>query len=377
MYMKRTALLSWLWAIALSIAAMTSVHAGSEVSSAVVQAGQKAVLKVNVNGAGENMVVFSSMRSTARVTTVSLIDPLGRRVWEKTPEQLGFVPRAQMREKDRGDSIGLPQVRDAVSGIWRIEVTAAAEADAGGVAMFVYEVLPRFGITMHVGAESAYAGEPVLITIRPTDYGVPRPGIGPISVAVRKADGTGFTSQVEAVESARTPEGVVITSEPGTYVAKVRMVEPGSYKFETRTRTVGRNGESSTSVTGAIAVAPRVAEVKLVGLHEQAPEGTGCVQRVFVDVDVRGVDGAQYALNVSLVGKDGRVVRAGKAFEMVGRSSRQSVPFDAKDLPTSEWPTKLLRVALLRTDLNALRVVDEQLDFSVNGAGKAARRACR
>lgn len=375
--MRLPRIVTWL-CCALAVVSAQVAAAASELSSAVVPAGQATVLKVRVQGIGENMVAFSTMRSTARLQSVALVDPTGRKVWVKTPEQLGLVPRQQVRDPDRGDSIVLPNLRDAAAGMWGIEVVPVADGRTAGTALFAYEVLPRFGLNMHVGAQTAYVGEPVLVTVRPTEYGTPRGGIGPLSVGVSKADGTGFTSQVEAIESAKTPEGVVITAESGTYLAKVQFSEPGTYKFLSRTRAIGRAGESMATAEGSIVVAPRVAQVRLVGLREDAPEGTGCVQRVFIDFDVSGVDGVRYALNASMSGHDGRTIRSNKGFEMTGQSSRQSVTFPAKDLPTSDWPTKLLRVALLKIDASGgIRVVDEQLDFSVRGAGAAARHACR
>ena len=346
------------------------------VRSMIVAPGRTSAVQFDVSGEPENTVIFSTLRSTATITAIALVDPSGRRVWQKSPAALGMVPRSQVRDRDRGDSINLPQIRDAASGVWRFEVESAPDSQNNATAVFSYAVHGRYTLTMHVGASSIYAGEPILVTVRPADYGIQMAGIGPITIAVQR-EGGGAAMQFEAIEGPRTPEGVQINNEPGTYIGIVKFEETGSYTFEARTRTIGKAGAKTNLAKGTVAVAQRVGAIKLVGLREQTPESTGCIEKVFIDFDIAGVDGERYALNLSMPGRDGRPIRSVNSFEMNGRFGRHSVALNAKELPLNEWPTKLLRVALLRVGSNEIRVVDEQLGLAVNGAGAAAKKACR
>lgn len=232
---------------------------------------------------------------------------------------------------------------------------------------------------MHVGAASAFAGEPVLVTLRPTDHGEQIAGIGPIRVAGMTAAGDGAVI-AEAKERAKTPEGISLSEEAGTYIATLRFARPGTYKLVARTSATGSSGVKESVASQTIVVGERAGEARVLKIREQVRPGRACVERIYVDFEVWALAAGRYALNLSFAGSNGKAIRLNKGFEVpAGKAAAvmQSVVVEGKDLELDKERASLLRLALLRVDAAEIRVVDEQLSVPLDGIEGVLSRTCR
>lgn len=86
------------------LAVTTVAQAGMTPSFRVakVAAGETTQVPIEIAGEAENTVSFSTLRTTAEVVSISLIDPSGQTIWRREHTALRVVPRAQTRDPERG-----------------------------------------------------------------------------------------------------------------------------------------------------------------------------------------------------------------------------------------------------------------------------------
>ena len=260
----------------------------------------------------ENLLGFSSLRSTVGIAMISLINPSKRVVWRKTPEELGITLRNLAHQPALGDSILLPSLRDAPLGRWALKIERSPRSTGAGQILFAYQVLPRFALTMSMRETRAAAGQPMMLVLRPTDYGAAVTGLGPIDVRVLDAQGARVAAPV-ALAGARSPTSIPISDEPGAYIARFSLPKAGDYRLEAQQRFSGRYGPLMAHTAMDVKVDVGNGALALSGVQfERSPTPPGavsCVSAVIFDFAVDVAAAGTYACNVGLVAQGSTAAR--------------------------------------------------------------------
>lgn len=303
----------------------------------------------------ENILSFSSMRSTASISMVSLIDPLQRVIWRKTPEELGIISRDVSSHPELGDAILLPELRDATPGRWHLSLERNLRSTGTVQILFSYRLLPRFQLSMTKLDASVAAGQPFLIELRPTDYGAPVVGLGKIELNVFDANGARVATY-EAQENARSPTGIRISTESGVYISRVSLAKAGDYRLAAQQNFRGLYGPLSASAamglkTGLSGGAVALSDVRFETRHGPPGKTTAtCINAVTFDFAVDVASAGIYVGNVALTaqGSTERRFVSASAQLPVG-SGRISVKANATTLLALGAPLmQLSQVGLIR-----------------------------
>lgn len=262
----------------------------------------------------ENLLGFSSLRSTVGIAMIRLINPSKQVVWRKTPEQLGITPRNLAHQPELGDSILLPSLHDAPLGRWALKIERSPRPTGAGQILFAYQILPRFALSMSMRETRAAAGQPMVLVLRPTDYGAAVTGLGPIDVRVLDAQGARVAAPV-ALAGARSPTGIPISDEPGAYIARFSLPKAGDYRLEAQQRFSGRYGPLLAQAAMDVKVDVGNGALALSGVQfERSPTPPGaaaasCVSAVIFDFAVDVAAAGTYACNVGLVAQGSTATR--------------------------------------------------------------------
>ena len=204
-----------------------------QLTAAMPAGGAPLTLGIEVHGEAENRLVFTSLRSTAKLAAISLFDPRDALVWRRTPAELGITTQADARQPDLGDAIVMPAVRNAAPGRWRLQLEPAPGAK--GQASVSYRVLPRFELNLsllnagELGKPIA-AGEPVLLVLRGQEYGAPLTSWEAVPLSLRDSQGVVLANPI-AQAGARTATGIMISDEPGALIARASLPAVGEYRI--------------------------------------------------------------------------------------------------------------------------------------------------
>lgn len=303
----------------------------------------------------ENLLIFSPLRSTTNISMVSLIDPLQREIWRKTPAELGIISRNVSSHPELGDTILLPELRDATPGRWRLRLERNPRPAEIGQVLFSYRLLPRFQLSMTTLSTSVAAGQPVLILLRPTDYGVPVVDMGKFDLTVFDVRGVRVATQT-VQENTRTPTGIPISTESGTYMTRFSLTKTGNYRLVAQQTFPGRSGPQIAQAILNLKVGAGGGTVALSDVRfETQPTASGatastCISAVIFDFAVDVATAGNYACNVALTTQGsttGRFVSASAALPI--GLGRISVKANAAILLTLGSPlTQLSQVGLIR-----------------------------
>lgn len=316
----------------------------------------------DVQAEPENRLVFATLRSTVALRSVALIDPTGRELWRLTAAELGRRPRQTMPQPERGDGYFPPQVRDASTGRWQLLVEREPSVRGVGRLELAYSVFPRYELHILPASQTAAAGQPVLITVRPRDYGAPITGLPGVVVQVVDVMGRIIT-RVSAVEQARSREGIVISSEPGTYLATLALPDPGRYRLEV-TQRLGKTAASARTATAEWVVGAAVGGLSLQAVRLDSGTGS-CARGLLLDFDVRVQQAGLYACNLSL--REGNAsARASASAELQAGGGRITVAVSAAKLAAVGLPWQRLHAAtLVQVADTGFRVAAELADVDL------------
>lgn len=337
--------------------------------------GAVAEVAFDVAGEAENRLVFATLRCTVPIQAISLRDPTGRVLWRRSAAELGFRPRDTMPRPELGDGYVLPQVRDAAAGRWHLRIERGPPTGSGGRLQLAYSVFPRFELDIVPARLRAAAGQPLLMNVRPRDYGTPVGGLGSIEVQVLDSQGR-TVARVAAAEGARSREGISLSSEPGDYVAQFSLPSAGAYRLQT-TRRLGTTAASARTAVAELVIDERAGALALTAVRLDA--GTsGCAKGLLLDFAVQANTPGLYACNLTLAGGNPALPRAGASAELAAGAGRITVAVSAAKLTRVGLPwTRMDRAVLLQLNATEFRVVAELTDVDLTGFNIDHAALCR
>ena len=181
-----------------------------------------------VVGADERRIVFGSLRSTAPLAKVELIDPTGRTVRSDTGAALKHMPAEQAVHPELGAVYFLPELRDAVPGTWRLRFVPAGKG-AGRIVGAV-SLRPRFELMLPLVESGWQAGTPTLIEVLASDNGEALANLGGIRVWIEDARGRRvFEGTAQA--NLRNARGILISDDPRNYLLLATVPAAGRYRM--------------------------------------------------------------------------------------------------------------------------------------------------
>lgn len=200
--------------------------------------------------AGGQRLVFSSLRSTARLKRIELIDPRGAVAWSGVDSKILLVRRQETRDPARGDVYLVGETADGAEGEWVLRLSP--DGDQKGVVSGLYTVRPRVELQiphLRFGEPDGVVGEPLLVMVMPMEMGKPISGLKGVSVRLAGPDGK--TVEVTAKDSVRTVLGVELPLPAGQYLAKFEGLAAGKYRATGRAIVNGATlaGEREVVVT--------------------------------------------------------------------------------------------------------------------------------
>lgn len=173
-------------------------------------------------------MVFSTIRSTAPLAKVELIDPAGRTVRSDAGATLKRMPAEQAVHPELGAVYFLPELRDAAPGIWRLRFVPAG-TDAGRIVGAV-SLRPRFELMLPMVESGWQAGTPTLIGVLASDNGEALANLGGIRVWIEDARGRRvFEGMARA--NLRNARGILISDDPRNYLLPATVPATGRYRI--------------------------------------------------------------------------------------------------------------------------------------------------
>lgn len=328
----------------------------------------------DVAGEAENRLVFATLRCTVPLQAISLLDPAGRVVWRRSAAELGLRLRATMPRPELGDGYFLPPVRDAATGRWRLRIERGLPAGGTGRLQLAYSVFARFELDIVPAQLRGAAGQPLLFSVRPRDYGVPLAGLPPIEVDVLDTQGR-RVARVPASEQARSREGILLSAEPGAYHAQLILPAPGRYRLQA-TQRLGTTAASTKTALAELTVDGRAGALALAAVRAD-PGPRGCARGLLLDFDVWAATAGTYACNLTLRGDHPNPPRAGASAALAAGAGRITVAVSAAQLAAIGLPwQRLERAVLLKVTDAEFQVVAELTDIDLSGFGTALAVPC-
>lgn len=306
----------------------------------------QASVELEVGGDGSGRLVFGTLRSVAKVAAISLLDPQGREVWRRSAADLGLVPRAQTPQPELGDAIPLPEVLQPTPGRWQLRLELQAPARSGGPLTLSYRLLPRYALAMWSAAGPLSAGQPLLLTLRPTDMGRPVTQPAPLGLSVRPPQPGAAALELQARQDLAGPSGARIGNEPGTYFAQWRPQAVGDHELQARWQPPGAS--APLVAMRRIGVTATAAQLRFTGLKAEGLPG--CVRELVlgyaVQLDTAPAAGAVHSLAARLRGtQEMRQVSA--AVTLAGQSATVELRLSRATLQALGWPLQRIESSQL------------------------------
>ncbi len=173
-------------------------------------------------------MVFATLRSTAPLAKVELIDPAGRTVRSDTGAALKRMPAEQAVHPELGAVYFLPELRDATPGTWRLRFVPAG-TDAGRIVGAV-SLRPRFELMLPMVESGWQAGTPTLIEVLASDNGEALANLGGIRVWIEDARGR-RVFEGTARANLRNARGILISDDPRNYLLLATVPAAGRYRM--------------------------------------------------------------------------------------------------------------------------------------------------
>ncbi|MBB4844963.1 hypothetical protein HNP55_003509 [Paucibacter oligotrophus] len=343
-------------------------------SLAAGQAQQDLVFELSAElGGGESRVVFAALRSTVPLSAIELLDPLQRRVWRKTPAQLGLTPRALAQHPELGEAIVLPELRLPQAGRWRLRLERAQPLKPGGQVLFSFRHLPRYELSLTALSTEPASGQVQNYVLRPADFGAPVLGLGELALVLQ--DASGQTVPVPAArERLRTPAGLLISDEPGAYISRFALPAAGAYRLRARQQFQGgrfAEAELKLEAGGGVLAAGAPLRLERIRLERQGE----CAQAAVLEIGLEVASPGLYAVTVLLL--------AGPSSRQLSRSAQ--LPAGKASLPISVPasvlrelggpPSRIARLGLVRFGPDQAGPVAELLDLALSAEQQAMFKA--
>lgn len=319
-------------------------------------AGAKVDVALDVGGDGSGRLVFGTLRTDAALSSLTLLDPQGRAAWRHTPAELGLVPRGQTPQPELGDAIPLPEVQQPMPGRWLLRLERAGPAPAAGRLLLTYRLLPRFSLGFWKSPASLAAGQPLLLTLRPTDMGRPvqQPALLELQVLPQ---GPGAAPQaLQARQDLAGPTGARISTEPGAYLAQWRAPQPGRYDIHASWQPAG----STTPLVAVqhIDVTAAAAQLHFTGMKAEGIPG--CVRTLVlgfaVQLDTPPPAAAVHSLAVRLRGA-AQSQQLSTSVALEGRLGNIELRLSPATLRSLGWPLQRIESSQLTRFTPELKVL--------------------
>lgn len=319
-------------------------------------------------GTGESRVVFASLRSTVALKTVKLFDSQQRLVWRKTPAQLGFTPRQVAQHPELGDAIALPELRLPHAGRWHFQLERATPFNKSGSVIFSFHQLPRYELNLTTQELSPQVGQIQNYVLRPTDFGASVLGFGTLPLDL--SNSAGKTIQVPAAqEGMRTPNGILISNEPGAYISRFALPAAGMYHL--RARQVFKTGrvveaQLTLQTSGINATSTTPLYLKHISYESQDTCVRAAVFETGVNLRVSGF----YAVTMLLVSGD-KSRQLSRSAQFPAGSSSLQIRVPASTLHELGEPIRVARLGLIHFEKDKAIPVAEILDLKLSAEQNA------
>ncbi|RQO58580.1 hypothetical protein DBR47_12800 [Paucibacter sp. KBW04] len=339
-------------------------------SLAAGQAQQELLFEVTGEpGGGESRLVFAALRSTVALAAIELLDPEQRRVWRRTPAQLGFTPQALAQHPELGDAIGLPELRRPQPGRWRLRLERAQPLRQAGQLLFSFRQLPRFELSLTALSAEPAVGQVQNYVLRPADFGAPILGLGALALVLQDAAGQSFPVPA-AQEQLRSPAGLLISDEPGAYISRFALPAPGEYRVRARQQFPGgqfAEAEIKLVARGVAALAGSPLRLEGIRFERQA----GCLQAAVLELGLDIASPGLYAVTVQLVlGANSRQLSRSAQLQAGKASLQLALPASTlRELGGA--PKRIARLGLLRFGPDKAGPVAELLDIALSAEQQA------
>ena len=314
-------------------------------------------------GSGESRVVFASLRSSVTIHTVRLFDPQQRMVWSKTPVQLGLTPRQIAQHPELGDAIALPELRLPHAGRWHFQLERAAPFNKSGLVMFSFRQLPRYELNLTTQEPSPQVGQIQNYVLRPTDFGASVLGLGTLPLDL--SNSAGKTIQVPAAQEAmRTPNGILISNEPGAYISRFALPAAGVYHL--RARQVFKAGRAVEALLTLQTNGGNATETTPVYLERISYESQGtCLQAAIFEIGVESSKSSFYAVTMLLVSGDNSR-QLSRSAQLTAGSSNLQIRVPASTLHELGESIRVARLGLIRFEADKAIPIAEILDLKLS-----------
>lgn len=336
----RRALLLMLAAMALTApVGLTWGAAQPVIIDTPLPAGPAHAIWLDIAGEADNRVVFSTLRSTASLQSLTLVNPAGQTVWHKTPRELGWMPAAAVAHPEWGDAMTLPEIRNAAPGRWQLRLARPPSGQQAGRLQLSYRVLPRFDLSMSVSSPRIAAGQSLLVTLRPTDYGEPVSGLAGIPVQILMPHGAAPVNLGMAQEGLRTATGIQVSTEAGTYLLHTSFPQAGALPLQASV-VFNRAGQPvMRTASASVQVDASAASLSLGGISIEQRKQASCASGVRFTFQAQVTRPGTYACNMVLRGRDGQTRQLSTSAELAAAGPAQlSIPVSASMLHSLKLP---------------------------------------
>ena len=174
-------------------------------------------------------MVFATLRSTASLAKVELIDPAGRTVRSDTGAALRRMPAEQAVHPELGAVYFLPELRDAAPGTWRLRFVPAPGSARGRIVGAV-SLRPRYELMLPMVESGWQAGTPTLIEVLASDNGEALANLGAIRVWIEDARGR-RVFEGTARANLRNARGILISDDPRNYLLLATVPAADRYRI--------------------------------------------------------------------------------------------------------------------------------------------------
>lgn len=331
-------------------------------------------LPFDITAEPESRLVFATLRSTVPLQRVTLMNPAGVAVWRLAAAELRLQPRQTLQQPARGDGYFLPPVPGASSGRWQLLIEREPTARGAGRLETAYSVFPRFELDILPALRQGAAGESLLLTVRPREHGAPVAGLPGIVVQV--FDGQDRqVARLQAVEQARSREGLVISTEPGSYLATLSLPAAGRYRLEAAHAFGGPPAATRTAVAHW-QVQAAAGALALQGLRLQR-SARGCIENLLLDFDVQVPSAGLYTCQLTLRGGNPAWPRASATAELQAGAGRLTVAVSAAKLAALGTPWERLdHAVLMQVGGSELRFMAALSDIGLSAYGANLSGLC-
>lgn len=327
--MALTAPVGWAWGAAQPVIIDTPLPAGPAHT-----------IWLDIAGEADNRVVFSTLRSTAGLHSLTLLNPAGQTVWHKTPRELNWMPAAAVAHPEWGDAMTLPEIRNAMPGRWQLRLARSRSDQRAGRVQLSWRVLPRFDLSMSVSSPRVAAGQSLLVTLRPTDYGEPVSGLTGIPVQIVRHEGQGPLSVGTAQEGLRAATGIQVSTEVGSYLLHTSFPQAGAVQLQASVVFQGGARPAVTRTASAsVQVDASAASLHLDGISIDQGKQASCASGVRFTFQAQVARPGTYVCNMVLRGRDGQTRQLSTSAELAAAGPAQlSIPVSASVLHSLKLP---------------------------------------